>query len=131
MFVRISASDWTDGGWTIEDSVSLAHLLKDKGVDLIDCSSGGVIPDAAIPAGPGYQVPFSEIVRKETGILTGAVGIIVTPAQAEEIIASDKADFVLLAREMLRDPYFPLRAARELGFDTTWPVQYERARRKA
>ncbi len=130
LFVRISASDWTDGGWTIDDSISLANLLKEKGIDLIDCSSGGVIPDAVIAAGPGYQVPFSETVRSKTGILTGAVGIIVTPAQAEEIIASGKADFVLLAREMLRDPYFPLRAARDLGFDTTWPVQYERAKRK-
>ncbi len=130
LFVRISASDWTSGGWTIEDSVSLANILKNNGVDLIDCSSGGVIPDAVIPAAPGYQVPFSETIRNKTGIVTGAVGIIVTPAQAEEVIASGKADFVLLARELLRDPYFPLRAAKELGFDVTWPVQYERARRK-
>ncbi len=128
LFVRISSSDWKDGGWTIEDSVALANMLKDKGVDLIDCSSGGVIPDAVIPAGPGYQVPFSETIRNRTGMLTGAVGIIVKPAQAEEVIASGKADFVLLAREFLRDPYFPLRAARKLGYDVTWPVQYERAK---
>ncbi|MEO5997961.1 MAG: NADPH dehydrogenase NamA [Chitinophagaceae bacterium] len=129
LFVRISASDWKEGGWDIEDSISLAEIFKNKGVDLIDCSSGGVIPDAVIPAGPGYQVPFAETIRKRTGFATGAVGIIVTATQAEEIISSGKADFVILAREMLRDPYFPLHAARELGFDMKWPVQYERAKR--
>jgi 2,4-dienoyl-CoA reductase-like NADH-dependent reductase (Old Yellow Enzyme family) len=130
LFVRISASDWAEGGWTIDDSVSLVNILKNNGVDLIDCSSGGIIPDAVIPAAPGYQVPFSETIRKKTGITTGAVGIIVTPQQAEEIIASGKADFVLLARELLRDPYFPLHAARDLGYDIAWPSQYERAKRK-
>lgn len=112
LFVRISSSDWKDGGWIIEDSVALANMLKDKGVNLIDCSSGGVIPDAVIPAGPGYQVPFSETIRIRTGMLTGAVGIIVKPAQAEEVIASGKADFVLLAREFLRNPYFPLACSK-------------------
>lgn len=130
LIVRISASDWTEGGWTVADSVSLANILKNNGVDLIDCSSGGVIPDASIPAAPGYQVPFSEQVRKEAGIPTGAVGIIVTAAQAEEIISSGKADLVFLARELLRDPYFPLHAAGQLGVDIPWPMQYERAKRK-
>jgi 2,4-dienoyl-CoA reductase-like NADH-dependent reductase (Old Yellow Enzyme family) len=129
LLVRISASDWKEGGWTIEDSVALANILKHSGVELIDCSSGGLVPDAKIPAAPGYQVPFAEIIRKETGICTGAVGIIVTPKQADEIIQTGKADIVLIARELLRDPYFPLRAASELKADITWPVQYERAKR--
>ena len=102
-------------------------MLKQKAVDLIDCSSGGNVPHARIPLGPGYQVPFAEKIKKETGILTGAVGLITTADQAEEIIQSQKADLVLLAREMLRDPYFPLHAARHLGVDMHWPVQYERA----
>ncbi len=130
LFLRISASDWTEGGWTIEDSVKLASIVKDKGVDLIDCSSGGVASGVKIPAAPNYQVPFAEAVRKGSGILTGAVGIIVRSDQAEAIIAEGKADMVFMAREMLRDPYFPLRAARELGYDIKWPVQYERAKRK-
>jgi len=129
LFVRLSCSDWMEGGWTIDDSVALVNILKDKGVDLIDCSSGGTAHNASIPAAPGYQVPFSEAIRSRTGITTGAVGIIVTPAQANEIISSGKADFVLLARELLRDPYFPLRAAKELGQDVAWPLQYERAKR--
>jgi len=129
LFVRISASDWKEGGWTIEDSVALAGILKTSGVDLIDCSSGGLVPDAKIPAAPGYQVPFAETIRNQTGILTGAVGIIVTPSQAEEIITGGKADMVMLARELLRNPYFPLHAARELNQEITWPVQYERAKR--
>lgn len=131
LFVRISASDWKEGGWTVDDSVALANLLKDKGVDLIDCSSGGVVANVSIPAGPGYQVPFAEAVRSQSGMPTGAVGIIVTPGQAEEIIASGQADLVVIARELLRDPYFPLRAASELGATVTWPVQYERAKRAA
>ncbi|MEJ7735955.1 MAG: NADPH dehydrogenase NamA [Chitinophagaceae bacterium] len=131
LFVRISASDWIKEGWTIRDSVALAAILKTKGVDLVDCSSGGIVPNLPIPAAPGYQVQFAEAIRRETGMPTAAVGIIITPLQAEEIIASEKADLVLLAREFLRDPYFPLRAARELEYDTKWPVQYERARRKA
>ncbi|MBE7172275.1 MAG: NADH:flavin oxidoreductase/NADH oxidase [Williamsia sp.] len=131
LFVRISATDWVEGGWTVDDSVALAHKLKEAGVDLIDCSSGGNVPNAPIPAAPNYQVPFAEAVKKGADILTGAVGIIVTAQQAEEIITSEKADVVLLARELLRDPYFPLRAASILGHDTTWPVQYERAKRPA
>ena len=129
LFVRISASDWMEGGWTIDDSIKLAGILKNLGVDLIDCSSGGNVPNAKIPAGPNYQVPFSEAVRNKAGIPTGAVGIIVTAQQAEEIISTGKADLVLLARELLRDPYFPLKAAITLGYDTVWPVQYERAKR--
>lgn len=130
LFVRISASDWTKEGWTIDDSVALAKILKSKEVDVIDCSSGGIIPNLSIPAAPGYQVQFAEAIRKETGIYTAAVGIIITSLQAEEIIAGGKADLVFLAREFLRDPYFPLRAARELDYDVKWPVQYERAKRK-
>lgn len=129
LLVRISASDWKEGGWIIEDSIALANILKHSGVDLIDCSSGGLVPDAKIPAAPGYQVPFAETIRKQTGICTGAVGIIVNPQQAEDIIQSGKADMVLIARELLRDPYFPLRAAKALHADIQWPVQYERAKR--
>ncbi len=128
LFVRISASDWAEGGWTIEDSVKLAGILKTKGVDLIDCSSGGLVKHAKITLGPGYQVPFSEAVKKETGVLTGAVGLITTSKQAEEIVSSGKADLVLLAREFLRDPYFPLHAATELGVELNWPKQYVRAK---
>ena len=130
LFLRISASDWTDGGWTIADSVALAKIVKARGIDLIDCSSGGVVSDVKIPAAPGYQVPFAEAVRKEAGVPTGAVGIIVSAEQAEEIVSSGKADLIFMARELLRDPYFPLRAARELGSEIEWPVQYERAKRK-
>jgi 2,4-dienoyl-CoA reductase-like NADH-dependent reductase (Old Yellow Enzyme family) len=129
LFVRISATDWTDGGWTLEESVQLASILKDRGVDLIDCSSGGNVYDARIPAAPGYQVAFSDALRK-TGIRTGAVGLITTARQAEKILQEDKADLVLLAREFLRNPYFPLHAARELGVDVTWPVQYLRSKLK-
>jgi len=127
LFVRISASDWTEGGWTSDDSVELAKVLIDKGVDLVDCSSGGNVATAKIPLGPGYQVPFSEAVRK-TGILTGAVGLITEPLQADSIIQNDHADLVFLAREELRDPYFPLRAAHVLDHEVKWPVQYERAK---
>jgi 2,4-dienoyl-CoA reductase-like NADH-dependent reductase (Old Yellow Enzyme family) len=130
LFLRISASDWAEDGWQVEDSVRLAEIVKGKGVDVMDCSSGGVVPYVKIPAKPNYQVPFSEAVRK-TGILTGAVGIIVTPEQAEEILIKGQADLIFMARELLRDPYFPLRAARDLGYDEMpWPVQYERAKRK-
>ncbi|MCC2545616.1 NADH:flavin oxidoreductase/NADH oxidase [Hymenobacter sp. BT175] len=129
LLVRISASDWTEGGWTGTDSVALARLLRNRGVDLIDCSTGGNVPVAKIPVGLGYQVPFAEQVKKEAGILTGAVGIIVSAPQAEEIIASGQADLVLLAREMLRDPNFPLHAAQALGVDVAWPNQYARAKR--
>ena len=127
LFVRISATDWTEGGWDIGQSVELARGLKGLGVDLIDCSSGGNVASAKIPLAPGYQTPFAERIRRETGILTGAVGMITSPTQAEHILATGQADVVILAREMLRDPYWPLRAARELGQATTWPVQYLRA----
>jgi len=127
LWVRISATDWTDGGWTIEDSVALVAQLQDRGVDLIDCSSGGNVASATIPIGPGYQVPFAERVRRDTGILTGAVGLINDPAQAEEIVRAGQADIVLLARQMLRDPYWPLHAAIALGEPPAVPVQYQRA----
>ena len=127
LWVRISATDWTDGGWTIEDSVALAAQLKDRGVDLVDCSSGGNVPAATIPIGPGYQVPFAERIRRETGIMTGAVGLITEPEQAERIVKTGQADVVLLARQMLRDPYWPIHAARTLGEPPPVPVQYLRA----
>jgi 2,4-dienoyl-CoA reductase-like NADH-dependent reductase (Old Yellow Enzyme family) len=127
--VRISATDWTEGGWTPDDSVQLSTWLRDRGVDLIDASTGGNVPRASIPVGPGYQVEFAERIRREVGIATGAVGLITTPAEAEAIVANGQADLVLLAREELRDPYFPLRAAHELGADVAWPVQYERAKK--
>jgi 2,4-dienoyl-CoA reductase-like NADH-dependent reductase (Old Yellow Enzyme family) len=127
LFVRISATDWMEGGWTPEDSINLARIIKEMGVDLIDCSSGGNIHNARIPVGPGYQVPFSEAVR-QTGILTGTVGFITTAGQAESILQEDKADLVFLGRELLRNPYFPLFAEQEPGDDATWPVQYIRAR---
>ncbi len=129
LFVRLSVTDWVDGGWNVDDSVALARELKSNGVDLLDCSSGGLAAGAKIPAAPGYQVPFAARVRSEAGICTGAVGIIVKADQAEEILAREQADLVLMAREMLRDPYFPLRAARELAADVPWPVQYLRAKR--
>ncbi|MDF3078101.1 MAG: namA [Sphingobacteriaceae bacterium] len=128
LFVRISATDWAEGGWDIQQSVKLSAVLKEKGVDLIDCSSGGLVPYAKIQAGPGYQVGFAEQIKKETGILTGAVGFITESAQADEIVQNGQADMVLLAREFLRDPYFPLHAASELNADLKWPVQYERAK---
>lgn len=128
LFVRISATDWAEGGWSPEESVKLAAVLKDKGVDLIDCSSGGNISHQKIPVGPGYQVPFAESIKKETGFLTGAVGLITDAKQAEDILHQGKADVILLARELLRDPYFPLHAAHELGDDVEWPVQYVRAK---
>jgi 2,4-dienoyl-CoA reductase-like NADH-dependent reductase (Old Yellow Enzyme family) len=131
LFVRISATDWAEGGWSLEEAVALAAGLKEKGVDLIDCSSGGLVPSQKIAAGPGYQVGFSERIRKETGILTGAVGVITDPVQAETIVATGQADVVSMARQMLRDPYFPLHAADELRYnDIHWPLQYERARMK-
>lgn len=127
LILRISASEWVEGGWTIEDSVKLAEVVKDKGIDLVDCSSGGNVATAKIPVGPGYQVPFAEAVRK-TGILTGAVGMITEPLQADSIIQNGHADVVFIAREMLRDPYFPLRAAHQLGQEVQWPAQYERGK---
>lgn len=130
LFVRISATDWTEGGWTIEDSIALAEIMKSREVDLVDCSSGGIIPGVKIPIVPGYQVPLANRIRNQTGIYTGAVGMILTPEQAEQIIANGQADLVIMAREFLRDPYFPLRAAFELNEDITWPNQYLRAKRK-
>lgn len=130
LFVRISSTDWAEGGWDIDQSVSLSVILKRMGVDLIDCSSGGTLPNARIPLGPGYQVPFAERIKKETGILTGVVGLITTAQQAEEILQKEQADMIILAREFLRDPYFPLHAAYALGEDTKWPSQYERAKPK-
>jgi 2,4-dienoyl-CoA reductase-like NADH-dependent reductase (Old Yellow Enzyme family) len=127
LFVRISSTDWVEGGWNIEQSVTLARELKASGVDLIDCSSGGNVSHAQITVGPGYQTAFAERIRRDTGIMTGAVGLITDPVQADHIIRTGQADLVLLAREMLRDPYFPLRAARELRQPATWPVQYLRA----
>jgi 2,4-dienoyl-CoA reductase-like NADH-dependent reductase (Old Yellow Enzyme family) len=128
IFVRISATDWAEGGWTEDESVQLAGILKEKGIDLVDCSTGGMVTGVKIPLGPGYQVKFAARIRKEAGILTGAVGLITTARQAEEIIASEQADLVLLARQSLRDPYFPLHAAKELGAAIHWPNQYLRAK---
>ena len=127
LFVRISATEWTEGGWDVDDSVALARVLKEHGVDLIDTSSGGNVAGAKIPTGPGYQAPFAERIRREAGIATAAVGQITEAAQAEEIVKGGQADLVLLAREMLRDPYWPLHAAEELGVDVSWPAQYLRA----
>jgi 2,4-dienoyl-CoA reductase-like NADH-dependent reductase (Old Yellow Enzyme family) len=127
LFVRISATDWVPHGWTADDSVKLSQLLIAKGVDLIDVSSGGTVLKAEIPAGPGYQTPFAERIKKESTILTGTVGMITSPAQADHIIRNGQADMVLLAREMLRDPYWPLKAGRVLGHRQPWPVQYSRA----
>ena len=125
--MRISATDWTDGGWDIQQSVELARQVKELGADLIDCSSGGNVPHAKIPVGPGYQATFAEHIRREANILTGAVGMITSPIQAEHVLVTGQADAVIIARELLRDPYWPLRAARELGQPISWPVQYLRA----
>lgn len=130
LFIRISATDWAEGGWTIDDSVALAQLLKPMGVDLVDCSSGGNVAGARIPLGAGYQVAFADQVRRQAQVLTGAVGMITDPAQADQIIRTGQADVVFLARQLLREPYWPLIAARALGQDVPWPVQYERAKIK-
>jgi 2,4-dienoyl-CoA reductase-like NADH-dependent reductase (Old Yellow Enzyme family) len=128
LFVRISATDWVPGpSWDIEQSVALAHRLKAEGVDLIDCSSGGLALEQQIPLQPGYQVPFAARIRREAGIATGAVGLITAANHAEEIIGAGHADAVLIARQSLRDPYWPLRAARELGQEIAVPFQYRRA----
>ena len=127
LFVRISATDWAEGGWNIDESVQLAHLLRDHGVDLVDVSSGGQVPNAQIPVGPGFQVQFAARIRREANIPTAAVGLITDPAQANEIVAHGEADLVLLAREMLRDPYFPVHAAAALSETASWPAQYLRA----
>lgn len=128
LFLRISATDWVEGGWTIEESVALAQILKSHGVDLIDCSSGGNAANVKIPVGAGYQVSFAERLRREAGMHTGAVGMITEPAQADQIIRSGQADVVFLARQLLREPYWPLLAARLLGREIAWPPQYERAK---
>jgi 2,4-dienoyl-CoA reductase-like NADH-dependent reductase (Old Yellow Enzyme family) len=127
LFVRISATDWAEGGWNADESVELARELKARGVDLVDCSSGGLVPYAQIPLGPGYQVQFAERIRREAGIATAAVGMITEATQANEIVAEGKADMVLLAREMLRDPYWAANSAAALGEVATWPKQYLRA----
>jgi 2,4-dienoyl-CoA reductase-like NADH-dependent reductase (Old Yellow Enzyme family) len=128
MFVRISATDWVKDGWDIDQSVILAYQLKAIGVDLIDCSSGFAVPNEPVPFGPGFQVPFAARVRSEVGIASGAVGYITGPAQAEQIVATGQADVVLLGREMLRDPYWPLHAATVLHEEPHWPNQYARAK---
>lgn len=128
LFVRISATDWTENGWNINDSVKLCKALKKLGVDLIDTSSGGNVPKAIIPSAAGYQAGFAETIKKEAAILTGAVGQITTAAQSEAILREGKADLILYARESLRHPYFPLHAAKQLGVEMEWPVQYQRAK---
>lgn len=128
VLVRISATDWVDGGWDLEQSVQFARWLKEIGIDLIDCSTGGLVLDAKIPVGPGYQVPFAAGVRHGAGIATGAVGMITSPQQAERILLDEQADLIFLARELLRDPYWPLHAAHKLGVDVAWPNQYVRAK---
>jgi 2,4-dienoyl-CoA reductase-like NADH-dependent reductase (Old Yellow Enzyme family) len=128
VFVRISATDWAEGGWDLAQSVIFSGWLKKIGVDLIDCSSGGLVPSVSIPFGPGYQVPFADAICKEAGVATGAVGMITEPRQAEEIVATGKADAVFFARAVLRDPYWPLHAAKTLGVDVPWPSQYLRAK---
>ena len=127
LFLRISATDWVDGGWTVEDSVTLARRVHRLGVDLVDCSSGGNVPTARIPVGPGYQVPFAERVRREAALPTGAVGMITEPLEADAIVREGKADIIFLARALLRDPYWPLHAARQLGAAPPVPPQYQRA----
>lgn len=129
LFVRISATDWLDGGWNIEESVELCKILKTKTIDLIDCSSGGNSPAQKIPVGAMYQTPFAERIKKEAGIMTGAVGLITTADEAETILANEQADLIFLARQLLREPYFPLHAAHDLNVDIPWPRQYDRAKR--
>jgi 2,4-dienoyl-CoA reductase-like NADH-dependent reductase (Old Yellow Enzyme family) len=130
LFVRLSVTDWVEGGLTVEESVEVARIAKQAGADLIDCSSGGSVPITSIPVGPGYQTPFAERIRREASVPTGAVGLITGPEQADHIIRTGQADIVLLAREMLRDPYWPLHAAEELNVKMSWPVQYLRAASK-
>ena len=128
LLVRISATDWAENGWDEDQSVQLVKLLKEKGVDLIDVSSGGLASHQKITVGPSYQVPFSAKIKRETGAITGAVGLITEAKQAEEILQNEEADLIIMARELLRDPYFPLHAAHELGEEITWPIQYDRAK---
>jgi len=128
VFVRVSATDWVEGGWDLPQTIALARELKGVGIDMVDCSSGGAVPDAKIPAGPGFQTPFAAAIRREAGIATGAVGLITGPAQADQIVSTGMADAIMIGREFLRDPYWPLHAARSLGVDTPWTPQYERAK---
>lgn len=128
LFVRISATDWADGGWNADEAVALVGLLKDKGIDLVDVSSGGLAQHQKIPVGPAYQLPFASRIKKETGMLTGTVGLITDALQAETILVNGDADMIIMARELLRNPYFPLQAAHVLKAETVWPVQYERAK---
>lgn len=127
VFVRISATDWVEGGWDLTQSLELCCRLKEIGIDLIDCSTGGLMPDAIIPAAPGFQTPFASAIRNQTGIATGAVGLITAAHQAEQMLKNGDADLVLLGRELLRSPFWPLSAAKELGADISWPIQYLRA----
>jgi 2,4-dienoyl-CoA reductase-like NADH-dependent reductase (Old Yellow Enzyme family) len=127
LFLRISATDWIEGGWTPDDTLELARAVKSLGIDLIDCSSGGTSLSAQIPLSPGYQVPFAERIRRDVGIATAAVGLITEPEQSDSIIRLGQADLVLLAREFLRDPYWPIHAAQKLGVDPPVPPQYQRA----
>jgi 2,4-dienoyl-CoA reductase-like NADH-dependent reductase (Old Yellow Enzyme family) len=128
VIVRISATDWVPGGWNLDESVEFSRHLVSLGVDMVDCSSGGLVPGAKIEVGPGYQVPFAERIRREAGIATAAVGMITEPEQAETIVANGRADMVVLAREMLRQPHWPLLAAHRLKAEIEWPAQYARAR---
>lgn len=128
LFARISSTDWVEGGWDVAQSVELARRLHELGVDVIDCSSGGNVADAKIPMAPLYQVPFAERIRRDAGVPTAAVGLITTPEESERILSRGQADLIVMAREFLRDPYFPQYAADELGVDIAWPKQYERAR---
>ncbi len=128
VWVRISASDWAEGGWDLEQAVALSKRLREVGADLVDCSSGGAVAHQKITLSPGYQVPFAERIRREAGVATGAVGLITGAKQADAILREGRADVVLLAREELRDPHWPLHAARELGVDVPWPPQYLRAK---
>jgi len=127
LLLRISATDWTEGGWDLEQSSALVESLKGEGIDLVDVSSGGNVASATVPVGPGYQTPFAAAIRQRTGVPTGAVGMLVAPAQADHVVRTGQADAVLLARELLRDPYWPRRAAQELGVKIAGPVQYTRA----
>jgi 2,4-dienoyl-CoA reductase-like NADH-dependent reductase (Old Yellow Enzyme family) len=128
LFVRISATDWAPGGWDLPQSIQLATHLKELGVDLVDCSSGGLVPGVQLPLGPGYQTAFAAQIRAQAGIPTGAVGMITSAAQADHLVRTEQADFVFLGRELLRDPHWPLRAAHELGQAGSWPIQYQRAK---
>jgi 2,4-dienoyl-CoA reductase-like NADH-dependent reductase (Old Yellow Enzyme family) len=128
LFVRISCTDWVDGGWNLAQSVELSRQLKEIGVDLIDCSSGGLVPYAKIPVGPGYQTPFAAEIRSKVDISTGAVGLITDPVQAEQILMTGQADVIIMARELLRNPYWPLHAAKTFNLDAPWPRQYQRAK---